>query len=45
MAGKIKVSFQMRVFLTVLALCWVLVGVFMLLQYRREKELDRKSVV
>ena len=28
----------MRVFLTVLALCWFLVGVFMLLQYHREKE-------
>ena len=28
----------MRVFLTVLALCWVLVGIFMLLQYQREKE-------
>ena len=38
MAGKIRVSFQMRVFLTVLALCWLLVGVFMLLQYHREKE-------
>ena len=38
MAGKIKFPFQMRIFVTVLALCWVLVGVFMLLQYRREKE-------
>ena len=38
MAGKIRLSFQMRVFLTVLALCWLLVGVFMVLQYHREKE-------
>ena len=38
MAGRIRFSFQMRIFLTVLAFCWVLVGVFMLLQYRREKE-------
>lgn len=38
MAGKIRFPFQMRVFLTVLAFCWVLVGVFMLLEYRREKE-------
>ena len=28
----------MRVFLAVLALCWVLVGIFMVLQWRREKE-------
>lgn len=28
----------MRVFLTVLAFCWFLVGVFMVLQYHREKE-------
>ena len=28
----------MRVFLTVLALCWLLVGIFMMLQYHREKE-------
>ena len=38
MAGRIRLSFQMRVFLTVLALCWLLVGVFMVLQYHREKE-------
>ena len=38
MAGRIRLSFQMRVFLTVLALCWLLVGVFMLLQYQRERE-------
>ena len=38
MAGRIRFPFQMRVFLTVLALCWVLVGIFMLLQYQRERE-------
>ncbi|MCH5306937.1 MAG: sensor histidine kinase [Prevotella sp.] len=38
MAGKIRFSFQMRVFLTVLILCWSLVGIFMILQYHREKE-------
>ena len=37
MAGKIRFSFQMRIFLTVLALCWFLVGIFMCLQYQREK--------
>lgn len=38
MGGKIKFPFQMRVFLTVLAFCWLLVGIFMVLQYHREKE-------
>ena len=38
MAGRIRLSFQMRVFLTVQTLCWLLVGVFMVLQYHREKE-------
>ena len=38
MAGRIRFPFQMRVFLTVLALCWALVGIFMFLQYQREKE-------
>ncbi|MCH5329166.1 MAG: sensor histidine kinase, partial [Coprobacter sp.] len=38
MAGRIRFSFQMRVFVTVLALCWVLVGIFMVLQYHRERE-------
>ena len=38
MAGRIRFPFQMRVFLTVLALCWVLGGIFMLLQYQRERE-------
>ena len=37
MAGRIRFTFQMRVFLTVLTLCWVLVGIFMLLQYQRER--------
>lgn len=38
MAGKIKFSFHTRVLLTVLALCWILVGTAMVFQYRREKE-------
>lgn len=38
MAGRIRLSFRTRVLLTVLALCWVLVGAFMLFQYRREKD-------
>lgn len=38
MAGRIKLSFHTRVLLTVLSLCWVLVGTFMVFQYRREKE-------
>lgn len=38
MAGRIKFSFHTRVLLTVLALCWILVGTAMVFQYRREKE-------
>lgn len=38
MAGRIKISFHTRVLLTVLVLCWVLVGTAMVFQYRREKE-------
>ncbi|MDE6126675.1 MAG: HAMP domain-containing histidine kinase [Muribaculaceae bacterium] len=38
MAGRIRLSFHTRVFLSVLALCWVLVATFMVFQYRREKE-------
>lgn len=38
MGGRIKVSFHVRVFVTVLALCWVLVATFMVFQYLREKE-------
>ncbi len=38
MAGRIKLSFHTRVLLTVLALCWILVGTFMIFQYQREKE-------
>ncbi len=38
MAGRIRVSFHTRVFLTVLLLCWVFVATFMVFQYRREKE-------
>ena len=32
----------MRVFMTVLAFCWFLVGVFMILQYHREKEFKQQ---
>ena len=38
MAGRISISFHSRVLLTVLLLCWVLVGIFMVFQYHREKE-------
>ncbi len=38
MAGKISISFHTRVFLTTLALCWILVGTVMFFQYLREKE-------
>jgi len=38
MAGRIKVSFHTRVFVMSLALCWMLVGIFMAFQYQREKE-------
>lgn len=38
MAGKIKLSFHTRVLLTVIAVCWILVGTFMAFQYHREKD-------
>ena len=38
MAGRIRVSFHSRVLLTVLLICWVSAGIFMLFQYGREKE-------
>lgn len=38
MAGsKIRFSFHSRVLLLVLTMCWLLVGTFMVFQYRREK--------
>lgn len=37
MAGRIKISFHIKVFITLLALCWILVGTFMMFQYQREK--------
>lgn len=42
MAGKIKLSFQTRVFLTLLAICWILVGASMTFQYHREKDFKAK---
>ena len=42
MAGKIKFPFHIRVFLTVLAFCWSIVGVIMILQYHREKEFKQQ---
>lgn len=38
MAGRISISFHTRILLMVLALCWVLVGTFMVFQYHRERE-------
>ncbi len=38
MGRRLRLSFHSRVLLTVLALCWVLVGTFMVFQYHREKE-------
>lgn len=38
MAGRIKVSFHMRVLISLLALCGILIGTFMIFQYHREKE-------
>lgn len=37
MAGKIKFSFHLKVLISLLALCWALVTVFTIFQYRREK--------
>ena len=38
MAGKIRFTFHTRVFLTLLAICWILVGTSMAFQYHREKD-------
>lgn len=38
MAGRIKISFHYRVLFTLLTLCWLMVGAFLIFQYRREKE-------
>lgn len=38
MAGRIKFTFQMRIFLMLLCTCWLLAGTFMAFQYHREKE-------
>ena len=37
MAGRIKFSFHHKVLISLLALCWVLVTVFTIFQYHREK--------
>lgn len=37
MAGRIKFSFHHKVLISLLALCWTLVGVFTIFQYQREK--------
>ncbi len=37
MAGRIKLSFQHRVLIALLALCWALVAAFLFFQYQREK--------
>ena len=42
MAGRIKLSFHSRVLLAVMALCWLLVGTFMVFQYQREKEFKQR---
>lgn len=42
MAGRIRFPFHLRVFMTVLAFCWFLVGFFMILQYHREKEFKQQ---
>ncbi len=42
MVGRISINFHTRVFLTVMVICWVLVGVFMVFQYHREKEFKAK---
>ncbi len=38
MAGRIRLTFQSRVLSVMLALCWTMVGTFMLFQYHRERE-------
>lgn len=38
MAGKIKISFHSRVLIIMLLICWISSGIFMIFQYRREKE-------
>lgn len=38
MAGRNRISFQVRVLLLLLGTCWLLAGAFMVFQYHREKE-------
>ena len=38
MAGRIKISFHSRVLIIMLLICWISAGIFMIFQYRREKE-------
>lgn len=38
MAGKIRISFNSRVLLSMLLICWISAGIFMFFQYTREKE-------
>ena len=38
MAGRIKISFHSRVLIIMLLICWISSGIFMIFQYRREKE-------
>ena len=37
MAGRIKFSFHHKVLVAILALCWIMVGAFVIFQYHREK--------
>lgn len=37
MAGRIRLSFRLRMLFTMLGICWVLAGAFMAFQYQREK--------
>lgn len=42
MDGGIRISFHWRVLLTLLMMCWLLVGTFLMFQYRREREFKRE---
>lgn len=43
MAGRIKISFHSRVLIIMLLICWISAGIFMIFQYRREKEFKAQS--
>lgn len=44
MAGRVKLTFRLRILLLVLGSCWLLAGTFMAFQYHREKEYKAETL-